>query len=184
MKKVFFVIVIFAIQILPAAEIVEVRIKIPMSNDEPRIKDYYLSTAGASLKKDLVIKIFRNVSVVTVGKKNLGDLKIEIGQLHVMAIDDKVAVAREYKLHSKDSAPLTESIGFMIGDQVDTTDSFIDKNPRKPSSEEAAPSRDVASSSTAIEAPAAAPTAEPVHNEGEAHPNSDKIKVKVFPEAI
>lgn len=188
MKKAFFIMALLSVPFLQAAEIVEVRIKIPMNNDEARIKDYYLSTDGVRLKKDLVIKIIRTVAISSAGKKNLGELKIEIGQLRIMAINDKVAVAREYKIHSNENAPLTESIGFMIGDHVDTADSFIDKNPRKTSSEETTASREVASATIAI-APAtsavpAAPTAEPAHKDGEAHPDADKIKVKIFPEAI
>jgi hypothetical protein len=178
MKKVFFILALLSINVSQAAEIVEVRIKIPMSNDESRIKDYYLSTDGQNLKENLVVKVVRSISVVTVGKKNLGDLKVEIGQLRIMAINDKVAVAREYKLHSKENAPLTESLGFMIGDQIDTTGSFIDKNPRKPSSDDGqgrsfdpgGAQREVATESQP--------------SDDETHPNQDKAKVQVFPGTI
>ncbi len=170
MKTVLILAVLFSVA-LQSAEIVDVRIQIPMTNDAPRVKDYYLSTDGASLKKDLVIKVVRKVSI-SQGKKNIGDVNVEIGQLRIMAVSDKVAVAREYKLFPKEQAPLTESIGFMVGDQVDTANSFIDNTKRKPSGEES---------------PAPVAEGQPIVTP-EVHPgthtDSEKIEVKIFPEKI
>lgn len=186
-----------------AAEIVDVRNQIPMTNDAPRIKDYYLSTDGASLKKDLVVKIVRNINV-SQAKKNIGDVKVEIGQLRIMAVADKVAVAREYKLFSKDQVPLTESIGFMVGDQVDTTGSFTDNSKRKPNGEEAAhaeptvpaheesatPAPNEAQVIPAVPVPEIAPIVperEPSSEQlitPDAHADSQKIEVKIFPDKI
>lgn len=163
MKTVLLFAVFFSL-VSQAAEIVDVRNLIPMTNDAPRIKDYYLSTEGANFKKDLVVKIVRKVSI-SQGKKNIGDVNVEVGQLRILAIADKVAVAREYKLFSKEQSPLTESIGFMVGDQVDTANSFMDATKRKPSAAE--------------EQPVAAPE---VHSEPRA--DSEKIEVKIFPDKI
>lgn len=172
-----------------AAEIVDVRNLIPMTNDAPRIKDYYLSTDGASLKKDLVIKIVRTINV-SQGKKNIGEVKVEIGQLRVLAVADKVAIAREYKLNSHDHAPLTESIGFMVGDQVDMSGSFTDSSKRKPSGDEAAhvePTAPAAEAqvvpTTPVPAQEREPSSEPPVTP-DAHADSQKIEVKIFPDKI
>lgn len=146
-----------------AAEILEVRNQIPMTNDAPRIKDYYLSTDGSNLKKDLVVKIVRKISV-SQGKKNVGEVTVEIGQLRILAVVDKIAIAREYKLFSNDQTPITESVGFMTGDQVEMANSFIDNSKRKPSGDESA----------VLATPAAS----------EPSADSEKIEIKVFPDKI
>lgn len=194
MKTLFFTVMFLSV-FSQGAEIVDVRNQIPMSNDAPRIKDYYLSTDGVSLKKDLVVKIVRSMNV-SQGKKNIGDVKVEIGQLRVLAVSDKVAVAREYKMFTKDQAPLTESIGFMVGDLVDMSGSFTDNSKRKPSGDEAAQAESVAPTTEAHTVPALpAPVVEtqpaqdrepssehPVTPDAQA--DSQKIEVKIFPDKI
>lgn len=165
-----------------AAEIVDVRNQIPMTNDAPRIKDYYLSTDGVNLKKDLVVKIVRTISV-SQGKKSIGDVQVEVGQLRVLAVSDKVAVAREYKLFPKDLAPLTEALGFMVGDKVLMDGSFTDNTKRKPNGDESA---HIEAAPMPV-APAATPNREPSAEQpvtSESHADSQKIEVKIFPDKI
>lgn len=121
---------------LKAKEIVEVRISIPLSESEARLKDYYISTEGVDLKLNQVVRVQRKVTVTPPGKKSIGDVEVDIGQLKIIGLSGKVAIAREYKLFDRSERPLTEAIGIMLGDTIDTKDSFVDKNSRKPNSEE------------------------------------------------
>lgn len=178
MKMIYFFVLTFSLS-LNAAEIVDVRNQIPMTNDAPRIKDYYISTDGVNLKKDLVVKIIRNMSV-SQGKKKIGDVKVEIGQLRILAVADKVAVAREYKIYPKDQTPLTEAIGFMIGDQVNTEGSFLDNSKRKPNAEEAAATTlPTEQEAQTVREPSSEQLVTP-----DAHAETQKIEVKIFPDKI
>ncbi len=133
-----FVALFLSLSFATAKEIVEVRLSIPLSESEAQIKDYYISTEGLSLKVNQVVKAVRKVNVQSTAQKAIGEIQVEIGQLKIISVADKVAVAREYKLNSRESTPLTEAIGIMIGDSIDTKDSFTDKNSsRKPSGEDA-----------------------------------------------
>ena len=52
----------------------------------------------------------------------------------------EVAVAREYKLLSRDELPMLEQVGIMTGDRIDLQGSFIDNSkPKKPKTAEASP---------------------------------------------
>lgn len=114
-------------------EIVDVRISIPLSESEARLKDYYISTDGLDLKINQVVRVQRKVTVTPPGKKSIGEIIVEIGQVKIIGVSGKVAIARDFKLLDRADQPLTESIGIMLGDTVETDGSFIDKGSRKPS---------------------------------------------------
>ena len=130
-------------------------------------------------------------------EKNIGEVKVEIGQLRILAVSDKVAVALEYKLFSKDQVPLTEAVGFMVGDQVDASGSFLDNSKRKPNGEEAAriePAAEDHANSSAEATPKslpATPDVQPAREPSAEHPvtpdanaETQKIEVKIFPDKI
>ena len=136
-QTIFFLIILISALLskeLSAKEIVDVRISIPLSESEARLKDYYISTDGVDLKLNQVVRVLRRVTVTPPGKKSIGDVEVDIGQLKIIGVSGKVAIAREYKLFDRSDRPLTEAVGIMLGDTVDTKDSFVDKNSRKPDS--------------------------------------------------
>ncbi len=108
--------------------VVEVRRNIPLSDEAPVYKDFYINAGmGAGLKKNMVVTLFRRIVVRdATGTQTFGEISIPVGQLKVIAAFDKVAVAREYKLISRDEEAMLEQIGIMTGDRVDLASSFID----------------------------------------------------------
>lgn len=108
--------------------IIEVRRNIPLSDEAPVYKDFYLSSgAEAGLKKNMVITVLRKMSIRdATGTQSYGDIEVPVGQLKIIAVQNKVAIAREYKLLSREDEPMLEQIGMMIGDSITADGSFID----------------------------------------------------------
>ncbi len=107
--------------------IADVHRNIPLADDEPVYKDFYLNAGeGSGLKKNLVVTVKRKMMIKDSTAKSVGDFETVVGQLRIIQIDTKIAVAREYKLFSRDEEPMIEQIGMMTGDRVDLMGSFID----------------------------------------------------------
>jgi hypothetical protein len=109
--------------------VVDVRRNIPLADDAPIYKDFYLNGGNSDgLKQNMVVTVFRKLSVRdATGTTTYGDVEIPVGQLKVIMTAGRVAVAREYKLIPRDDQPMLEQTGIMIGDRVDFQGSFIDK---------------------------------------------------------
>ncbi len=109
------------------SEIIDVKRNITLSDDEKVYKDYYISAPnGGGLRKNMVVKATRKVAVKNSSQKVVGQFSTVIGTMKIIHVEDNVAVAREISLKSRDEDPMLEQIGIMIGDKIDTTDSFID----------------------------------------------------------
>jgi len=113
--------------------IIEVRRNIPLSDEAPVYKDFYINAgADAGLKKNLVVNVIRKMAIRDAsGTQSYGEMDILVGQLKIIATQGRIAVAREYKLASRDTEPMLEQIGIMIGDRLEIDGSFIDN--KKPS---------------------------------------------------
>ena len=109
--------------------IIDVKRNIQMSENEPVSRDYYIS-AGSSqgLKINMVLPVFRRVPVRDPsGGQTLGDLQVPVGQLKVLFLQDRLAIAREFQLSDPELAPVLDQKGVMIGDRVQLNGAFIDK---------------------------------------------------------
>lgn len=114
--------------------IIDVRRNITLSDEETPYKDFYI-TAGpdSGLKKNLVVTAVRKINIRdAAGANSFGEIAVPVGQLKVIAVFDKIAVAREFTLLSRDELPMLEQIGIMTGDKVDLRGSFIDTSKPKP----------------------------------------------------
>ena len=109
--------------------IIEVKRNIPLSDEAPVYKDFYINAGtNAGLKKNLVVNVLRKVPIRdATGTQTFGDMNASVGQLKIIAVSDRVAVAREYELSSRSEEPMLEQAGIMIGDQLVLDGSFIDK---------------------------------------------------------
>ena len=109
-------------------EIVEVKRNITLSDSDPVYKDYYLNSGSSSgLKKNLIVKVKRQVSVKNDMQKLIGQFHTVVGFLKIIHVEGSVAVAREVRLESRENEPMLEQIGIMVGDQIDLTDSSMAK---------------------------------------------------------
>ncbi|MGZ3744192.1 MAG: hypothetical protein ACXVB1_04925 [Pseudobdellovibrionaceae bacterium] len=110
--------------------IVEVRRNITLADEDPVYKDFYINGGEAEgLKKNLVVTAVRKIQIRDAsGSQSYGEIQVPVGQLRVIATYGKIAVAREYKLLSRDELPMLEQTGLMSGDKIDLKASFIDNN--------------------------------------------------------
>ncbi|KYG66101.1 hypothetical protein AZI86_03285 [Bdellovibrio bacteriovorus] len=113
--------------------VVDVRRNITMSETDTVYKDFYINAGPSSgLKKNLVVTAVRKVNIRDASGANaVGEILVPVGQLKVIAIYDRVAVAREFTLLSRDELPMLEQSGIMSGDRIDLKGSFIDTSKPK-----------------------------------------------------
>ncbi len=130
------VLIVFAQAAQAEITIIDVRKNIPLSDEDPSYTDFYLGAGeNEGLKKNMVVTVFRTINVRdSSGAQSFGEISIPVGQVKVVAVFAKVAVAREYKLLPRDVNPMLEQIGLMSGDRIETKDSFVDNSvpKRKP----------------------------------------------------
>ncbi|NUN04386.1 MAG: hypothetical protein HUU57_01375 [Bdellovibrio sp.] len=114
--------------------VVDVRRNITLAEDDPVYKDFYINAdASLGLKKNMVVTAVRKINIRDAsGASAVGEILVPVGQLKIIAVYDRVAVAREYSLLSRDDLPMLEQIGIMTGDRIDTKGSFIDNSKPKP----------------------------------------------------
>lgn len=113
--------------------VVDVRRNITLSETDTVYKDFYINAGpGSGLKKNLVVTAVRKINVRDASGANaVGEILVPVGQLKIIAIYDRVAVAREFTLLSRDELPMLEQIGIMTGDRIDLGGSFIDNSKPK-----------------------------------------------------
>jgi hypothetical protein len=108
--------------------IVDARRNIPLADTDPVYKDFYINAGSSNgLKRNLVVTVTRKMSIRDAsGTQSFGDMDVPVGQIKIIALADHVAVAREYKLTSRDTEAMLEQTGMMIGDQLVLDGSFVD----------------------------------------------------------
>lgn len=113
--------------------IFEVHRNIPLADNDPIYKDFYIKGNEASgLKKNLVVQVNRKMTLRDAsGSQVMGEVVAPVGQLKIIAVYGKIAVAREYKNYSREDLPMLETPWFMIGDSIELKDSFLDKSAKK-----------------------------------------------------
>lgn len=118
--------------------VVDVRRNITLSENDPVYKDFYINTSPSSgLKKNLVVTAVRKINIRDASGSNaVGEIVVPVGQLKIIAVYSRVAVAREFTLLSRDELPMLEQTGIMSGDRIDIKGAFIDTS--KPQRKQAA----------------------------------------------
>jgi len=108
--------------------IVDVRRHVTLADDDIVYKDFYINGGETDgLKKNLVVTAVRKIQVRdSSGSQTYGEILVPVGQLRVIATYGKVAVAREYKLLSRDELPMLEQTGLMSGDRIELKGAFVD----------------------------------------------------------
>ena len=109
--------------------VVDVKRNITLADDDVVYKDFYINAGDSSaLRKNMVVKVKRKIYVKESATKTVGDFDAVVGELKIIHIGNKVSVAREFKLTSRDEEPMLEQIGIMAGDRLDLNGSFIDNS--------------------------------------------------------
>ena len=114
--------------------IVEVRKNIPLADNDPVYKDFYINAGSvAGLKTGLVVTAMRKLPIKDAsGAQAFGEILVPVGQLKVIFVSDKLAIAREHKALSRENLPMLEQTGVLNGDVIELKGSFVDNTPPEP----------------------------------------------------
>ena len=123
MKMVFFALLVFTgSQVLAdGIQIVDVRRNITLSDDEKVLKDFYIGGGPSEgFKKGQVVVATRKINVRdATGATQIGEMLVPVGELKVIAVYEKVTVAREVKLFDRQELPMLEQKAIMTGDIIE-----------------------------------------------------------------
>ncbi len=103
------------------SRVVDVRRNITLSDDDKVFKDFYIS-GGTELgyKKGQILRAVRKLNIRDAsGATNIGEIKVPVGELRIIAVYDKVTVARLVKLLERDELPMLEQRSVMSGDLIE-----------------------------------------------------------------
>ena len=118
--------------------VIDVKRNITLSDADAVFKDFYLNAGDSSaLRKNMVVNVKRKINVKDASTKTIGDIETLVGQIKIIHIGGKVAVAREHRLVPRDEEPVLEQIGIMTGDRIDMVGAFIDNTKPVPKNKKA-----------------------------------------------
>lgn len=120
-------------------QVIQVKRNIPLADDEPIYKDYYLSGGKKEgLKPNLVVSVMRWVNLRENNQSQDQSMKIlePVGWLKIIYVQDHLAVARVYEMSDSELLPIMEQQGILMGDVVTLDKSYISKGPKKVSQNE------------------------------------------------
>lgn len=102
-------------------QVVDVRRNITLSDDDKIYKDYYVAGGtDKGFKKGQTLVANRKINVRDAsGSTAVGEMIVPVGELKVIAVYEKVTVAREAKLYDRQELPMLEQRGIMTGDLIE-----------------------------------------------------------------
>lgn len=103
------------------ARVVDVRRNIPLSDTDKIYKDFYINAgSGDGMKKGQTLVATRKINIRDAsGATNIGEIVVPVGELKIIAVYERVTVARQLKLLEREELPMLEQIGIMSGDIVE-----------------------------------------------------------------
>lgn len=103
------------------ATVVDVRRNITLSDADPVYKDFYIGGGSdKGFKKGQTLVATRKINVRDAsGSTAVGEMIVPVGELKVIAVYEKVTVARESKLFDRQDLPMLEQRAIMSGDLVE-----------------------------------------------------------------
>jgi hypothetical protein len=115
----------------------DVRKNFPMTNGEKTFKDYYINGgAEMGIKQGMVITVNRRRALYDAYQnKSLGNLKVPVGKLKVIHVQNGVSVARLFSSFSRENIPGLEFDFILVGDQLDMASAYMSKKSAKKSAE-------------------------------------------------
>ncbi|MAF89704.1 MAG: hypothetical protein CL674_00420 [Bdellovibrionaceae bacterium] len=117
----FLTVIVFSYQDVYAdASIFYVKKSLKMENDEQPKHDYYLNAGQVDgLKRGMVVKVYRKIPFQDTGIVKLNEeLQVNVMELKLIHVQDKLSVGRVFKSLIGDESPVLDYSAIMIGDQV------------------------------------------------------------------
>ncbi len=134
MKRILLSLLIFLIHtsVALSAEIhvIQVKRNIPMTDDEPIYKDYYISGGTKNgLKTNLVVPVVRWINLRENNQAQDQALKIlePVAWLKIIYVQDQLSIARLYETANYKNDPVLDQPGVMMGDLISLENSYLAK---------------------------------------------------------
>ncbi len=117
--------------------IFDARKSLALSDDEPVFRDFYINGGSEQgLREGMVITVTRQISLYDrFQNRSPGELKVEVGEVRIIYVQQGLAVAREHRLYSRDQRPLLENNFIMLGDRLQLKSARIESAQSSPQSE-------------------------------------------------
>lgn len=99
----------------------DVRKNLPMSDDEPVYRDFYINAgSNAGIKSGMIITVIRKRALYDpYQNNNPSDLSVPVGELKVIHVQKDMSVARLHRTFDRDNMPILEFNFILVGDRLD-----------------------------------------------------------------
>lgn len=121
----------------------DVRKNLPMSDDEPVYRDFYINAgSNAGIKSGMIITVIRKRALYDpYQNNNPSDLSVPVGELKVIHVQKDMSVARLHRTFDRDNMPILEFNFILVGDRLDLGTAHFGggekvKRPRHPPSQQ------------------------------------------------
>ncbi len=101
--------------------IIAVKKNITLSDDEPVFHDLIINTGeNGGLKRNQILTAFRRVGIRDYsGVQSYGEIDIPVGEIKILSVYGRVAIARQVKLYPREENPVLDVFGMMSGDRLE-----------------------------------------------------------------
>lgn len=114
--------------------IFEIRRNIPLSDDQPVYKDYYINAGdSAGLKENMVVMVSRVVPIKFSAIGEAAKMLAPVGRLKLIHVQGDMAVGRLFEMPGREKLPMLEQTGILIGDRIDLKTAKVEKKSPKAS---------------------------------------------------
>lgn len=131
MKIIFSILIATLLPLTAAAEptIFDVRKNLPMANNEPVFRDFYISSGSeAGLTVGMLLNVQRRMPLYdSYQNRSAGDLQLKVARVKIIHVQKGLAVARLHSEFTREGTPLLEDNFIMVGDQLDLSSATADK---------------------------------------------------------
>lgn len=121
MRTLIFALLFSSLSFAEDIRVVDVRRDIPLSDSDKIYKDFYINAGvDQGYKKGQSLVVNRKLLIRDAnGTTSLGEIKVPVGELKIIAVYEKVTVARQVKLFDREELPMLEQKAIMTGDVVE-----------------------------------------------------------------
>ncbi len=99
----------------------DVRKNIPMTNEDPIYKDFYISGGlEDGIKVGMTVDVVRRINIIDAFQKQTDrTLDVKIGELKIIHVQKNISVGRLHRLETTEQGPIVEYDTIMSGDVLD-----------------------------------------------------------------
>ncbi|MBT4761857.1 MAG: hypothetical protein HOO06_09195 [Bdellovibrionaceae bacterium] len=111
----------------------DVKKSLPLSDKETVYKDFYINGGDEyGLRPGMLVTVYRSKAMYdNYSNKSAGDLKIFVGRLKIIHVQNGLAVARMFSTLSRKRLPILEYTTIMVGDRLDMNTLEMDRGSKK-----------------------------------------------------